>query len=112
MVKVVTLFKDVKDVEAFEKNYRDELLPFAFKIPGVIKVQITSLFQMTMDVSQESGGFQFMVEAFFESLEVLDFLLTSPEGIKMQELNISLLGGEMSIFMGKENKYYPPEDRL
>jgi hypothetical protein len=111
MVKVVTLYKDVKDSESFEKTYRDEILPLALQTPGMIKIQITSLFQMSLDVSQEAGGFQFIVEAHLESLDVLQFLIASPDGIKMQEMMVDLLGGEIAIFIGKENNYFPPDDQ-
>jgi hypothetical protein len=111
MVKVVTLYKDVKNYESFEKTFREKILPFGLQTPGMIKIQITSLFQMSLDVSQKAGGFQFIVEAHLESLDVLQFLITSPEGIKTQEMMVDLLGGEMSIFIGKEKNYFPIVDQ-
>jgi hypothetical protein len=108
MIKVVTLFKDVKDVESFEITYREKILHSVLKTPGVKHVNITSLFQMSLDVSQEVGGFQFIVEAHLETLDVLQFL--SPENIKIQEMIKELLGGEMSIFIGREKKYFAPNE--
>ena len=76
MHKLLVLYPEPADREAFERHYRDVHLPLCAKMPGLIDVS----FSLGID-----GGPYFAVfEATFSSGPALEEALGSPEGQAVQ----------------------------
>ena len=77
MVKLVVMYGHPVDAEAFEKYYAETHLPIAGQIEGPLKVELTK-FLGTPDGNKAS---QYrMAELYFESMEVLQTQMATPEG--------------------------------
>jgi uncharacterized protein (TIGR02118 family) len=74
MVKLVALYKQPADIEAFEKAYFDMHIPLIKKVPGL---QNTTITRFTRTVVGD--GFYLMAEMYFADQDALKAGMKSPE---------------------------------
>jgi hypothetical protein len=108
MIKTIGLFKNIDNLDEFEQYYVNIVLPKVLKIPGVIKMDITSLLHSNDEQPEGLDDICLIVETYFESLEVFQEILESGENLDLTEEVISFSNGQskFGIFMGKEKTFY------
>lgn len=76
MVKLIALFREPEDVEAFDRRYFDIHLPLVRAIPGLERVEITRI------TGSPIGGpaYRLMSEMYYSSADAMDAANASPEG--------------------------------
>lgn len=111
MVKVQGLYRNIKDLDEFESYYTKVIIPMILSVPGVIKIEFTSLYHSTDKQPKGLNDIHVMTETYFESVEVMKRILTSEEGITILKL-IEALGEdstEIASFMAQEKIIYAPK---
>jgi uncharacterized protein (TIGR02118 family) len=76
MVKLIALYKTPSDIEEFEKHYFDVHMPLIYKMPGLLKSEVSKLTGMP----GQENKYHFMAEMYFENMDSLNESLASPEG--------------------------------
>lgn len=103
MIKTVSIYTDIEDVEKFQKTYMEEIMPKVLELPGVIKMNVTSLImQNPEDQPEKLRGVQFIIETYYESLEVVHEIAYSSTGQELLQLLSDKFKGHMGGFFGKE----------
>jgi hypothetical protein len=105
MIKSITVFKNIEDVNALLKHYVEVIFPIMHKIPGVIGTVVTSVTQVTPDVAQDLDGVQLIMETHFESEEAMNALVFSTEGHDLMKIAGISTPCELSFFTGKEKRF-------
>jgi len=77
MAKVIVLYKNPKNAEAFDKHYVSVHIPLAKKIPGLKKYDIS---QGAVAAPTGSSGLHLVATLYFDSMDALKAGLASPEG--------------------------------
>lgn len=118
MFKTVGIYKNIVDIDKFEKYYVSEVIPRMLRLPGVIKMEVTSLFHASEQQAQGIDQAQLIIETHFESAETLKKLSSSPEGQEIAKFIINNQAGELASFVGREKSFYslqypvPPKQTL
>lgn len=102
MVKTVGIYKNIKDPESFEQYYIKNVLPRLLQFPGVIRMKITSLKSITDQQPEGLEKVQLIIETYYQSQEVIEDLLTTPEGQEIIRLITNNPNGELGSFFGRE----------
>jgi uncharacterized protein (TIGR02118 family) len=76
VVKLVALYRQPADREAFDRHYRDVHTPLARKLPGLRKLEVSRVFGAPMG---EARYYQ-VAEMYFDNKEAMMAALASPEG--------------------------------
>lgn len=76
MVKLVLLFKRPRDENAFEAGYV-RTLPLLESMPGIVRRQAN----MVLGSPFGASPYYRILELYFDSFEVMDAAMTSPEGV-------------------------------
>jgi uncharacterized protein (TIGR02118 family) len=102
MPKLMVLYPPPKDVEVFERRYREEHIPMAQKsLAGVTK------FVATRVLGSPAGAapYQRVAELYFDSIEALQAAMSSPGGqaTVAHALEIST-GGPMVVLIAEDDK--------
>jgi uncharacterized protein (TIGR02118 family) len=101
MAKVVVLYKNPKNAEAFDKHYSSVHIPLAKKIPGLKKYDIS-----TGAVGAPAGpsGIHLVATLYFDSADALKAGLASAEGTAAAAdlANFADGGAELYFFDTKE----------
>ncbi len=100
-VKVVVIYPQPKDVEAFEKAYTEEHLPMAAK-----KLAGVTGFVATKVVGSPLGTppYHRIAEIYFPSMDALQACLTSPGGQETAAHAISISTGGAPVFLIAEEQ--------
>jgi uncharacterized protein (TIGR02118 family) len=77
MAKVVVLYKNPKNAEAFDKHYSSVHIPLAKKIPGLKKYDIS---KGAVGVPTGPSGIHLVATLYFDSADALKAGLASAEG--------------------------------
>jgi hypothetical protein len=111
MFKVQGLYKNVYDLEAFEEYYTKVLIPKILSVPGVLKVDYTTLYHSTDEQPEGLDNIHVMTETYFESVEEMKRVLTSEVGIEITNLISSLTDDVIQIdsYMAQEKNIYAPK---
>jgi len=109
MVKTVGIYKDIKDPDAFEKYYIQNVMPRLLQHPGVIRMRITSLRNAVNPQQEDFEGIQLIIETYYQSHEVLEELMNSPEGEEIIRLITNNPNGKLGSFFGKEKIFSLPK---
>lgn len=109
MVKTVGIYKDIKDPEKFEKYYIQNVMPRLLQFPGVIRMKITSLRSAVSEQPKEFEGIHLIIETYYQSQEVLEKLMNSPEGQEIIRLITNNPNGKLGSFFGKEKIFSIPK---
>ena len=76
MVKLVALYKNPADIEAFETHYKEIHAPLARKMPGLKRLEVS---HMTGSPAGEPK-FYMMAELYFDTKDAMFAALGSDEG--------------------------------
>ncbi len=77
LVKLIALYRQPGDRDAFDRHYREVHTPLAEKMPGLQKLEVTRIVGDPMGGSSE---WYLMAEMYFADRQTLDAAMTSPEG--------------------------------
>jgi uncharacterized protein (TIGR02118 family) len=77
MAKVVVLYKNPKNAEAFDKHYASVHIPLAKKIPGLKKYDVS---QGAVAAATGPSGIHLVATLHFNSMDAIKAGLASPEG--------------------------------
>ncbi len=102
MPKVIVLYPPPKDVETFERRYREEHVPMAQKnLTGVTKF----IASRVLGSPAGAAPYQRVAELYFDSMESLQASLGSPGGqaTVAHALEIST-GGPMTVLIAEDDK--------
>jgi hypothetical protein len=106
MVKSITIFRSVGDVQALLKFYVEVALPTIHALPGVICTDITSVVSpVSADVAQDLDGIQVIMETHFESVEAMNKLLFSADTQKLMQMAGEVTPCELTILLGNEKRF-------
>ena len=101
MAKLLVLYKNPKNSEAFDKHYTSVHIPLAKKIPGLKKYDVS-----TGAVGTPAGpsGIHLVATLYFDSVDALKAGLASPEGKAAAGdlANFADGGAELYVFDTKE----------
>jgi len=101
MAKLLVLYKNPKNSEAFDKHYASVHIPLAKKIPGLKKYDVS-----TSAVGTPAGpsGIHLVATLYFDSTDALKAGLASPEGKAAAGdlANFADGGAELYLFDTKE----------
>ena len=78
MYKLIVLFKQPPDVVRFEDDWAQKFMPYAEKMPGVVKVQVNTI----VGGPEGPANFYKIHEFYFESLDALYAGLESEMGVR------------------------------
>lgn len=91
MIKLTVLYNHPKDPAAFESYYATTHMPLVGKIQGILKAELTKFLP---EADGSNPVYYRMAELYFESLEVLEKCMSSPEGeATAADLSIFATGG-------------------
>jgi hypothetical protein len=105
MIKTITIFKKVGNVDALLQFYIEVIFPKIHEIPGVVCTDITSVYESSPDVAQDLVGVQVIMETHFESVETMNALVFSNEGYELMAKATEITPCEISFFVGKEKRF-------
>ena len=77
MAKVVVLYKNPKNAEAFDKHYAAVHIPLAKKIPGLKKYDVS---HGAVAAPTGPSGIHLVATLHFDSMDAIKAGLASPEG--------------------------------
>ncbi|SHE69302.1 conserved hypothetical protein [Seinonella peptonophila] len=106
MYKTVGVYRNIKDVKAFEEYYVNEVMPRFLRLPGVIRMEITSLFDVTEQQPNGMENIQLLVETYYESKKAVQYVLSSSIGKDIAKKIMENPTGEVASFVGREKVFY------
>jgi hypothetical protein len=90
MIRLVSIFRNIEDMESVLRIYVEKIFPILHKSPGVIGTDVHSVSEVSQDIIQELENVQIIFETYFETYEDFTNLLLSPTGeeiMKQMEQN-------------------------
>ncbi|MCH5585099.1 hypothetical protein MK805_08960 [Shimazuella sp. AN120528] len=104
MYKTIAIFKNIEDLGTFHSQYLELLLPRINNLPGSICTDITTV--STLMTGDELGELQYMVETHFESLEIMNEVLSSPKISQFLTRWLEETPADISYFTGNTVRIY------
>lgn len=102
MIKTITMFRRVENIEELLNYYIREIFPLLHTIPGVIYSDIIKLESMSPDFPEEIGGIEVVMETYFESQQALTNMLESSEGMEvMKKIESVTIECEQYVYFGQ-----------
>ena len=102
-VKLVVIYPQPKDVDAFEKVYEDEHVPLAvLKLGGKIKIVATKI----LGSPQGTAPFYRIAEVYFPSMQALEACAASEGGKEALAHAVKISSGGTPIFMVAEEETF------
>lgn len=113
MIKTITMFKKVKDLESLLNYYINDILPILHSIPGVLYTDIVKVQEMSSDCPEDIEGIQVIMETFFESQEAVAKMLESPSGMAiMKKIEATPFEREQYVYLGQLRRFEANRYRL
>ncbi|WP_028778678.1 EthD family reductase [Shimazuella kribbensis] len=111
MIKIQGLYKNVWDLDEFEKYYTKVLVPKILSIPGIIKMHYTNLYHSSDKQPEGLNDIHVMTETYFESVEVMRDILSSEEGIAITKMITALSeeNAQIASYIAQEKVIYAPK---
>ncbi len=106
MFKIIALFYDAEDPEAFTQYYEEEFVPLLLSLPGVTKVEVTRL-SSSSPFSDEPNPCFLMGQMYFSSQEGLTYALSSLQGMETARVFLEQAGDISTVFIGNCRTHYP-----
>jgi len=97
-MKLVALYKQPADPEAFDKAYFDTHLPLISKVPGLQKAEITKFTRKVM-----GDDLYMMAEMHFADIDALKAGMKSPEMAAAGDNLNSFAEGLVTLLYGEEH---------
>jgi hypothetical protein len=110
MIKIQTLYKNIQNPDEFESYFTDVIIPKTLDMPGVIKMDYTSLYHSSNQQPEGLENIHVIIETYFESMEKMRETLASDVGIELVNMISSLIedGMEVAGFIAQEKEVYAP----
>jgi hypothetical protein len=110
MIKIQTLYKNIQNPDEFESYFTDVIIPKTLDMPGVIKMDYTSLYHSSNQQPEDLENIHVIIETYFESMEKMRETLASDVGIELVNMISSLIedGMEVAGFIAQEKEVYAP----
>lgn len=106
LIKSVSIFRNIDDIESFERFYKKVIFPRLHKMPGVIYTDVTQIAVLSEEkVAADLKGIEFIVETYFESYEAMQLIFSTPEGLEMMQIIEDYSPGELSVFVGNNTRF-------
>lgn len=96
-MKLVALYKQPQDVQAFEQSYFNTHMPLINKVPGLQRTVITRFSRTLM-----GDPYFMMAEMYFTDESALKAGLKSPEMVAAGENLNSFAGGLVTLMFGQD----------
>lgn len=100
MSKLIALYSQTPDPEAFESAYFSTHLPLIKKVPGLKHTVITRFNRTLM-----GDGFYMMAEMYFEDNAALKMVMKSPEMAQAGENLNTFASGLVTLMFGDEENH-------
>ena len=97
VAKLIALYKQPADAQAFDDKYFNEHIPLAQKMPGLQLIEISKVSGAPMG----EPAYYLMAELYFDNIEAVKAGLSSPEG-KAAGKNIMSFAGDLVTMMYAE----------
>jgi hypothetical protein len=111
MYKTITIFRNIEDVEEFQKLYMKEILPRTIELPDLVHIDITSVETVNPAMAGPYDGMQYVVESYWETKEQLHHVLGSPEVAEQMNTALQKTPGELFFFTGSTIRMYADKNK-
>lgn len=105
MIRLVSIFRNIRDMEKVLTLYIQEIFPILHKLPGVICTDVHSVSEVSQEYPQELEGVQLIFETHFESYEIFTKMLQSEEGMQIMKLMEGNDIGDYYIYWTKVRRF-------
>ena len=99
MIKLIALYKQPKDKEAFDEHYFNVHGPITEKIPGLQRMDVTKIVGTPMGKESE---FYILCEMYYENQEALQNGMRSAEGKASGKDLMGFAGDLVTLMIGEE----------
>lgn len=99
MAKLIALYRQPEDCEAFDKHYNEVHVPITEKIPGLREIRVTKFSKTPMG---KESPYYLMCEMVYDSLEDLNNGLRSEEGKASGKDLMSFAGNLVTLMIGED----------
>ena len=99
MIKLIALYKQPKDKEAFDDHYFNVHGPITEKIPGLQRMEVTKIVGTPMGKESE---FYILCEMYYENHEALQNGMRSAEGKASGKDLMGFAGDLVTLMIGEE----------
>lgn len=106
MYKAVVMLSDIKDIKEFQRYFYEEICPYLLQLPGLVRVDITSMAPISTEIDQEVKSVQMIFDVIYEDENTFSNILNSDINRKVSEL-VAEIDAKMSVFYGKETSLFP-----
>ncbi|HCV42288.1 MAG TPA: EthD family reductase [Bacteroidetes bacterium] len=97
MTKLIALYRKPADPAEFDKHYFEVHTPLVKKYPGLRKLEITRVTGAPIGDTK----FHILCEMHFDSKDVMDAALASPEGKAVARDLMSFAADVVTVFVGE-----------
>ncbi|AOH53721.1 EthD family reductase [Peribacillus muralis] len=101
MVKLIALYKQPENKEAFDEHYFNVHGPITEKIPGLKKMEVTKIVGTPMGKDSE---YHILCEMYYEDHDALQKGMRSPEGKASGKDLMGFAGKLVTMMIGEEIK--------
>lgn len=98
MVKLIALYKQPSDPEAFDKHYKNVHIPITQKIPGLRKMEVTKIVGSPMGKSD----YYLLCEMYYDSHDALKTAMRTDESKASGKDLMSFAGDLVTLMIGEE----------
>lgn len=105
MIRLLSIFRNIKDVKKVLNFYTEEIFPILHQLPGVIGTDLHSVSEVSQEFPQELDGVQLIFETYFETYEIFAEMLVSSEGIEIMNLMEKNKIGDYYIYWTKVKRF-------
>lgn len=99
MVKLIALYKQPENKEAFNDHYFNRHAPITAKIPGLRKMEVTKIVGSPMG---GEGEYYLMCEMYYDSHEALQTAMRTDEGKASGKDAMKFAGNLITLMIGEE----------
>ena len=99
MVKLIALYKQPKDKEAFDEHYFNVHGPITEKIPGLQRMEVTKILGTPMG---KESDYYILCEMYYENHEALQNGMRSAEGKASGKDLMGFAGDLVTLMIGEE----------
>lgn len=85
MIKLIGIYRNITDMDAFLKLYTQQIFPVLHKTPGVLGTDMMQVNLLNTEGNNDSD-IEVIIETHFQSEADLNNLLESPQGLSIAEL--------------------------
>ncbi|WP_455662453.1 EthD family reductase [Pradoshia sp.] len=99
MIKLIALYKQPKDKEAFDEHYFNVHGPITEKIPGLQRMEVTKIVGTPMG---KESDYYILCEMYYENHEALQNGMRSAEGKASGKDLMGFAGDLVTLMIGEE----------